>query len=178
MDAGKDQNLPSGKTILATIPPILEIWLEWMLVDQINWIYQALQLRHYSETWLSFLMHPLPMWQADIGVSESTQDWIFCSYTFQGEGLWGVTDHEFGQQLVPHASSETPTSADTHGWMRVSILHLITIAQTPFNKWRNSHLSLKWDTPPPIMSITLNENREEFNTSGCCHTENRRYDRL
>ncbi len=57
-------------------------------------------IEHYSNKWFEF---PYPA-ATNVATNVSGMEYpgiVFCSYTSVGEGLWGVTDHEFGHTWFP-----------------------------------------------------------------------------
>ncbi|NVJ87532.1 MAG: M1 family metallopeptidase [Algoriphagus sp.] len=91
-------NLPSGKTILAqsVYPKESDGQGAWSRSTE----YSKASIEHYSEMWYEFPYETATNVAADIGGMEYP-GLNFCRYTSKGEGLWGVTDHEFGHNWFP-----------------------------------------------------------------------------
>lgn len=91
-------NLPSGKTILAqsVYPKESDGQEAWSRSTE----YSKASIEHYSEMWFEFPYETATNVAADIGGMEYP-GLNFCRYTSKGEGLWGVTDHEFGHNWFP-----------------------------------------------------------------------------
>jgi len=91
-------NLPSGKTILAqsAYPKESNGVEAWSRSTE----YTKASIEHYSNMWFEFPYATATNVAADIGGMEYP-GLNFCSYTSKGEGLWGVTDHEFGHNWFP-----------------------------------------------------------------------------
>ncbi|MHA7131942.1 M1 family metallopeptidase [Algoriphagus namhaensis] len=91
-------NLPSGKKILAqsTYPKESDGVDAWTRSTE----YSKASIEHYSEMWFEFPYETATNVAADIGGMEYP-GLNFCSYRSTGEGLWGVTDHEFGHNWFP-----------------------------------------------------------------------------
>lgn len=62
--------------------------------------YSKASIEHYSEWWYEYPYPVAVNVAADIGGMEYP-GLNFCSYKSTGEGLWGVTDHEFGHNWFP-----------------------------------------------------------------------------
>ncbi len=91
-------NLPSGKTILAqsVYPKESNGDEAWSRSTE----YTKASIEHYSNMWFEFPYATATNVAADIGGMEYP-GLNFCSYNSKGEGLWGVTDHEFGHNWFP-----------------------------------------------------------------------------
>ncbi|GAB3659352.1 M1 family metallopeptidase [Echinicola sediminis] len=91
-------DLPSGKTILAqsAYPKESDGQEAWSRSTE----YSKASIEHYSEMWYEFPYASATNVAADIGGMEYP-GLNFCSYKSKGEGLWGVTDHEFGHNWFP-----------------------------------------------------------------------------
>lgn len=62
--------------------------------------YSKVSIEHYSEKWYEYPYPVAVNVAADIGGMEYP-GLNFCSFNSKGEGLWGVTDHEFGHNWFP-----------------------------------------------------------------------------
>ncbi|WP_339701417.1 M1 family metallopeptidase [Algoriphagus aquimarinus] len=91
-------NLPSGKKILAqsAYPKESNGVEAWSRSTE----YSKASIEHYSSMWFEFPYATATNVAADIGGMEYP-GLNFCSYNSKGEGLWGVTDHEFGHNWFP-----------------------------------------------------------------------------
>ncbi|MEP0711378.1 MAG: M1 family metallopeptidase, partial [Algoriphagus sp.] len=104
-------NLPSGKTILAqsAYPKESDGQEAWARSTE----YSKASIEHYSEKWFEFPYATATNVAADIGGMEYP-GLNFCSYNSKGEGLWGVTDHEFGHNWFPMIVG---TNERRYAWM-------------------------------------------------------------
>ncbi|RAI84177.1 M1 family metallopeptidase [Algoriphagus yeomjeoni] len=104
-------NLPSGKKILAqSVYPRESNGQEaWSRSTE----YSKASIEHYSEKWFEFPYATATNVAADIGGMEYP-GLNFCSYNSKGEGLWGVTDHEFGHNWFPMIVG---TNERRYAWM-------------------------------------------------------------
>ncbi len=62
--------------------------------------YSKASIEHYSEMWFEY-PYPTAINLASIVGGMEYPGVNFCSYRSKGEGLWGVTDHEFGHNWFP-----------------------------------------------------------------------------
>lgn len=97
IDAAKI-NLPSGKKIVAiSAYPIESDGKEaWGRATE----YTKTSIENYSKRWYEF---PYPA-ATNVAGNEGGMEYpgiVFCSWKDKGEGLWGVTDHEFGHNWYP-----------------------------------------------------------------------------
>lgn len=104
-------NLPSGKKILAqsVYPKESNGDEAWSRSTE----YSKASIEHYSEKWFEFPYATATNVAADIGGMEYP-GLNFCSYNSKGEGLWGVTDHEFGHNWFPMIVG---TNERRYAWM-------------------------------------------------------------
>ncbi len=104
-------NLPSGKKILAqSVYPKESSGQEaWSRSTE----YTKASIEHYSSMWFEFPYATATNVAADIGGMEYP-GLNFCSYNSKGEGLWGVTDHEFGHNWFPMIVG---TNERRYAWM-------------------------------------------------------------
>ncbi|WP_186754095.1 M1 family metallopeptidase [Echinicola salinicaeni] len=91
-------DLPSGKTIVAqsVYPKESDGQEAWARSTE----YSKASVEHYSNMWFEFPYASATNVAADIGGMEYP-GLNFCSFESKGEGLWGVTDHEFGHNWFP-----------------------------------------------------------------------------
>lgn len=91
-------DLPSGKTIVAqsVYPKESDGQEAWTRSTE----YSKASIEHYSSMWFEFPYESATNVAADIGGMEYP-GLNFCSFESKGEGLWGVTDHEFGHNWFP-----------------------------------------------------------------------------
>ena len=97
IDAAKI-NLPSGKKSLAisAYPIESEGAKAWSRSTE----YTKACIENYSKRWYEY---PYPA-ATNVAGNEGGMEYpgiVFCSYTSNGSGLWGVTDHEFGHTWFP-----------------------------------------------------------------------------
>jgi hypothetical protein len=97
VDAAKI-NLPSGKKSLAisAYPVESEGVKAWSRATE----YSKYSIENYSKRWFEY---PYPA-ATNVAGNEGGMEYpgiIFCDYTSTEEGLWGVTDHEFGHTWFP-----------------------------------------------------------------------------
>jgi hypothetical protein len=91
-------NLPSGKVALAqsAYPKESDGQSAWTRSTE----YSKASIEHYSNLWYEFPYATATNVAAEIGGMEYP-GLNFCHYESTGEGLWGVTDHEFGHNWFP-----------------------------------------------------------------------------
>ncbi|WP_246628917.1 M1 family metallopeptidase [Algoriphagus marincola] len=149
-------NLPSGKTILAqsVYPKESDGEEAWSRSTE----YSKASIEHYSEMWYEFPYDAATNVAADIGGMEYP-GLNFCRYTSKGEGLWGVTDHEFGHNWFPMIVGNNERR---YAWM-----------DEGFNTFINHYSTLAFNDGeyPSTLNQTrrfnnyfLNENREGIDT--------------
>ncbi|KPQ15379.1 MAG: Aminopeptidase N [Algoriphagus marincola HL-49] len=149
-------NLPSGKTILAqsVYPKESDGEEAWSRSTE----YSKASIEHYSEMWYEFPYDAATNVAADIGGMEYP-GLNFCRYTSKGEGLWGVTDHEFGHNWFPMIVG---SNERRYAWM-----------DEGFNTFINHYSTLAFNDGeyPSTLNQTrrfnnyfLNENREGIDT--------------
>jgi hypothetical protein len=149
-------NLPSGKTILAqsVYPKESDGEEAWSRSTE----YSKASIEHYSEMWYEFPYEAATNVAADIGGMEYP-GLNFCRYTSKGEGLWGVTDHEFGHNWFPMIVGNNERR---YAWM-----------DEGFNTFINHYSTLAFNDGeyPSTLNQTrrfnnyfLNENREGIDT--------------
>lgn len=104
-------DLPSGKKILAqsVYPKESNGQEAWSRSTE----YSKASIEHYSSMWFEFPYATATNVAADIGGMEYP-GLNFCSYNSKGEGLWGVTDHEFGHNWFPMIVG---TNERRYAWM-------------------------------------------------------------
>jgi hypothetical protein len=91
-------NLPSGKKSMAiSVYPVESIAKDgWQRSTEMV----KGSIEHYSKTWFEF-PYPCATNVAGIVGGMEYPGIVFCSSGSSGEGLWGVTDHEFGHTWFP-----------------------------------------------------------------------------
>ncbi|MCU7552039.1 M1 family metallopeptidase [Chitinophagaceae bacterium LB-8] len=91
-------NLPSGKKALAmSIYPVESIKRNgWQRSTEMV----KGSIEHYSKMWYEY-PYPVATNVAGIVGGMEYPGIVFCSFSDSGEGLWGVTDHEFGHIWFP-----------------------------------------------------------------------------
>ena len=91
-------NLPSGKKSLAMSVYPIESDQESGWRRSTEFVKGCLE--HYSNQWYEF-PYPVATNVAGIVAGMEYPGIVFCSSTDKGEGLWGVTSHEFGHTWFP-----------------------------------------------------------------------------
>ena len=91
-------NLPSGKKSIAVsaYPVESEGKLAWGRSTE----YVKTSIEHYSQKWFEY-PYPAATNVAGIAGGMEYPGIVFCDWMSKGEGLWGVTDHEFGHGWFP-----------------------------------------------------------------------------
>lgn len=149
-------NLPSGKTILAqsVYPKESDGQEAWSRSTE----YSKASIEHYSEKWYEYPYDAATNVAADIGGMEYP-GLNFCRYTSKGEGLWGVTDHEFGHNWFPMIVG---SNERRYAWM-----------DEGFNTFINHYSTLEFNDGEYVSNLNqtrrynnyfLNENREGIDT--------------
>ena len=110
VDAAKI-NLPSGKNALAisAYPVESDGQDAWSRSTE----YTKASIEHYSKQWSEY---PYPT-AINVAGNEGGMEYpgiVFCHMDSKGEGLWGVTDHEFGHIWFPMIVG---SNERVHGWM-------------------------------------------------------------
>ena len=110
LDAAKI-NLASGKSTLAisAYPVESDGQHAWSRSTE----YTKASVEHYSKKWLEY---PYPT-AINVAGNEGGMEYpgiVFCHMNSKGEGLWGVTDHEFGHIWFPMIVG---SNERVHGWM-------------------------------------------------------------
>lgn len=104
-------NLPSGKKSLAisAYPVESDGQHAWARSTE----YTKASIEHYSQQWSEY---PYPT-AINVAGNEGGMEYpgiVFCHMNSKGEGLWGVTDHEFGHIWFPMIVG---SNERVHGWM-------------------------------------------------------------
>lgn len=104
-------NLPSGKVAVAqsAYPKESDGQDAWTRSTE----YSKASIEHYSNLWYEFPYATATNVAAEIGGMEYP-GLNFCHYQSTGEGLWGVTDHEFGHNWFPMIVG---TNERRYAWM-------------------------------------------------------------
>ncbi len=91
-------NLPEGRTAMAiSVYPVESIKKDgWQRSTE----FVKASIEHYSEKWFAY-PYPAAINVAGIVGGMEYPGIVFCSARSSGEGLWGVTDHEFGHTWFP-----------------------------------------------------------------------------
>ncbi|MCS5491970.1 M1 family metallopeptidase [Algoriphagus limi] len=149
-------NLPSGKTILAqsVYPKESDGEGAWSRSTE----YSKASIEHYSQMWFEFPYETATNVAADIGGMEYP-GLNFCRYTSKGEGLWGVTDHEFGHNWFPMIVGNNERR---YAWMdegfNTFINHYSTLAFNDGEYSSNLNQTRRYN------NYFLNDNREGIDT--------------
>jgi hypothetical protein len=158
-------NLPSGKTTLAqsAYPKESDGVDAWTRSTE----YTKASIEHYSETWFEFPYATATNVAADIGGMEYP-GLNFCSYNSKGEGLWGVTDHEFGHNWFPMIVG---TNERRYAWMDEGFNTFINHYSS--NVFNNGEFPSSLNETRRYVNYFINENREGINTyPDVANTEN------
>lgn len=149
-------NLPSGKTILAqsAYPKESDGVDAWTRSTE----YSKASIEHYSEMWFEFPYASATNVAADIGGMEYP-GLNFCSYTSKGEGLWGVTDHEFGHNWFPMIVG---TNERRYAWMDEGFNTFINHYSS--NAFNNGEFPSTLNETRRYVNYFVNENREGIDT--------------
>lgn len=110
VDAAKI-NLPSGKPCLAVSAYPVESFGDFAWSRSTE--YTKASIEHYSEKWFEY---PYPM-AANVACNVGGMEYpgiVFCSWRSTKDGLWGVTDHEFGHTWFPMIVG---SNERLYGWM-------------------------------------------------------------
>ena len=104
-------DLPSGKKSLAisAYPVESDGQAAWGRSTE----YTKASIEHYSKQWYEY---PYPA-AVNVAGNEGGMEYpgiVFCHMNSKGEGLWGVTDHEFGHIWFPMIVG---SNERVHGWM-------------------------------------------------------------
>ncbi len=121
-------NLPSGKTALAQslYPAESDGDKKWGRSTE----YTKGSIENYSKRWFEY---PYPV-ATNVATNISGMEYpgiVFCGYRSSGEGLFGVTDHEFGHTWFPMIVGSNERK---YGWMDEGFNTFInTLATEDFN---------------------------------------------
>lgn len=156
-------NLPSGKKSLAisAYPEESDGVKAWGRSTE----YTKACIEHYSQKWFEF---PYPA-ATNVGGVVGGMEYpgiVFCEYTAKGEGLWGVTDHEFGHTWFPMIVG---SNERVFGWMDEGFNTFINgLSTDAFNNGEYKHpgtpisqLALATQSMEPVMSAP--DNMKEAN---------------
>ncbi len=122
-------NLPSGKSILAmsVYPPESKGKKAWGRATE----YTKGSVENYSKRWYEY---PYPV-AVNVASNVGGMEYpgiVFCGSTAEGEGLFGVTDHEFGHTWFPMIVG---SNERLYGWMDEGFNTFInSLADDDFNK--------------------------------------------
>lgn len=122
-------NLPSGKKALAmSAYPVESIKRNgWQRSTEMV----KASIEHYSNMWYEY-PYPVATNVAGIVGGMEYPGIVFCSYTYAGAELWGVTDHEFGHIWFPMIVG---TNERKYAWMDEGFNTFINgISTKNFNK--------------------------------------------
>lgn len=125
---GAKINLPSGKTAFATsVYPVESVGQKgWSRATE----YTKGSVENYSKRWLEY---PYPV-ATNVASNISGMEYpgiVFCGYKSETDGLFGVTDHEFGHTWFPMIVGSNERK---YGWMDEGFNTFInTLAEVDFN---------------------------------------------
>ncbi len=144
-DAAK-MNLPSGKTSLAmSVYPVESAAQKgWGRATE----YTKGSIENYSKRWFEFPYPVATNVASNVGGMEYPGI-VFCGWKAEGEGLFGVTDHEFGHTWFPMIVGSNERK---YGWMDEGFNTFInSIAGDDFNNGEYKHEPTKMDQAAPYM---------------------------
>jgi len=154
-------NLPSGKKILAISGYPQESVARntksggWERSTE----YTKASIEHYSKMWYEFPYPTAVNIAGNIGGMEYP-GLSFCSYRSKGEGLWGVTDHEFGHNWFPMIVG---TNERLYPWMDEGFNTFINYYSTmEFNNGEYNDRGI--GEPRRLARIFTSERREAIST--------------
>ncbi len=127
-------NLPEGKKGLAmSVYPVESNGVKaWSRATE----YTKGSIENYSKRWFPYPYYSAVNVACNIGGMEYPGI-VFCSYRARTEGLWGVTDHEFGHTWFPMIVG---SNERRYGWMDEGFNTFINdIAAADFNNGEYSH---------------------------------------
>jgi hypothetical protein len=127
-------NLPDGKKGLAmSVYPVESNGVKgWSRATE----YTKGSIENYSKRWFPYPYYSAVNVACNIGGMEYPGI-VFCSYRARTEGLWGVTDHEFGHTWFPMIVG---SNERRYGWMDEGFNTFINdIAAADFNNGEYSH---------------------------------------
>jgi hypothetical protein len=120
--------------------------------------YSKASIEHYSDWWYEYPYPVAVNVAADIGGMEYP-GLNFCSYQSKGEGLWGVTDHEFGHNWFPMIVG---SNERRYAWMDEGFNTFINhYSSVEFN---NGEYGSTLDETRRFVGWLTNENREGIDT--------------
>lgn len=134
-------NLPGGKTALAmsVYPSESKGEKGWGRSTE----YTKASIENYSKRWF---VYPYPV-ATNVASNVGGMEYpgiVFCGYKAQGEGLFGVTDHEFGHTWFPMIVGSNERK---YGWMDEGFNTFInSLADDDFNKG-------EYKSTPPNMEL-------------------------
>lgn len=151
---GAKMNLPSGKKAFAVsaYPEESASQKAWGRATE----YTKASIEMYSKKWVEF---PYPM-AVNVAGNQGGMEYpgiVFCDWKSDGQGLWGVTDHEFGHNWFPMMVG---SNEKLHAWMDEGFNTFInTINTAEFNKGeykeekQNLHLMADVLTSPNLEPV-------------------------
>ena len=125
---GAKINLPSGKTAFAnSVYPVESVGQKgWSRATE----YTKGSVENYSKRWLEY---PYPV-ASNVACNISGMEYpgiVFCGYLSETDGLFGVTDHEFGHTWFPMIVGSNERK---YGWMDEGFNTFInSLAEVDFN---------------------------------------------
>ncbi len=139
-------NLPSGKTALAmsVYPEESDGEKGWGRSTE----YTKASIENYSKRWFEYPYPVAVNVASNIGGMEYPGI-VFCGYGATEDGLWGVTDHEFGHTWFPMIVGSNERK---YGWMDEGFNTFInTLAEDDFNKGEYKTIRQPMDQVTPYM---------------------------
>ena len=139
-------NLPSGKTSLAmsVYPTESNGDKAWGRATE----YVKGSIENYSKRWFEYPYPVATNVAGNVGGMEYPGI-VFCGYKAQKDGLFGVTDHEFGHTWFPMIVGSNERK---YGWMDEGFNTFInSLADDDFNKGEYKHTRTTMDVMTPYM---------------------------
>ncbi len=165
---GAKINLPSGKTSLAlsAYPVESDGQQAWSRSTE----YTKSSIEYYSKKWFEYPYPAAVNVASNVGGMEYPGI-SFCGSKAKNDGLWGVTDHEFGHNWFPMIVGSNERS---HGWMDEGFNTFINgLSREAFNNGEynktignRNKMARAFDSPglEPIMSTPQNMKERNIGT--------------
>ena len=166
-------NLPSGKKSLA-----LSVYPEESAGNQAwgrSTEYVKYSIENYSKRWFEYT-YPVA---TNVAGNEGGMEYpgiVFCSWKSKGQGLWGVTDHEFGHNWFPMIVG---SNERLFGWMDEGFNTFInSLSNLDFNNGEYKHekedmheASLIYTDPELEPVMTSPDNMKEAHIGELCYSK-------
>ncbi|WP_338407509.1 M1 family metallopeptidase [uncultured Flavobacterium sp.] len=166
-------NLPSGKKAMAfSAYPVESDGIDaWSRSTE----YTKTSIENYSKRWFEY-SYPAA---TNVAGNEGGMEYpgiVFCGWESKSEGLWGVTDHEFGHNWFPMVVG---SNERLYGWMDEGFNTFInTLSSVDFNngeykdKPADLHEDTKKYTDPTLETMMSSpDNMKEVNIGTLCYSK-------